>query len=176
MIGSRYRDLARHYPARVPRAVRYIGQALVLRDGSKQRSRRFDLIGLAGVHLITGEAEQAAALIGQALPLAGERAPGRVDRKLGDFYRETARWAAVPAAVAVASLAARLARVRQSDVRSDERASRNLVMDGVLSSGSGASAWWSAFSNAGHGQGRMPAGSCWCPRATSLSLSSNGSC
>lgn len=30
------------------------------------------------------------------MPLAGERVPGRVGRKLGDFYRETARWAAVP--------------------------------------------------------------------------------
>jgi hypothetical protein len=53
-------------------------------------------IGLARVHLITGEPEQAATLIGQALPLTGERAPGRVGRKLGDFYREAGRWAAVP--------------------------------------------------------------------------------
>lgn len=97
VIGARYRDLARHDPAQAPRAVRYIGQALVLRDRSRQRNRTFDMIGLARLHLITGEPEQAAALIGQALPLAGERAPGRVGRKLGDFYRETARWAAVPA-------------------------------------------------------------------------------
>jgi hypothetical protein len=55
-----------------------------------------DLIGLARVNLITGEPEQAAALIGQAMPLAGERVRGRVGRKLGDFYRESARWAAVP--------------------------------------------------------------------------------
>ncbi|MGH3548386.1 MAG: hypothetical protein ACRDQU_09800 [Pseudonocardiaceae bacterium] len=97
VIGARYRDLARHDPAQAPRAVRYIGQALALRDASRQRNRAFDLIGLARVHLITGEPEQAATLIGQAMPLAGERAPGRVGRKLGDFYRETARWAAVPA-------------------------------------------------------------------------------
>ncbi len=97
MIGARYRDLARHDPAQAPRAVRYIGQALALRDASRQRNRAFDLIGLACVNLITGEPEQGAALIGQVLPLAGERASGRVGRKLGDFYRETARWAAVPA-------------------------------------------------------------------------------
>ncbi len=96
VIGARYRDLARHDPAQAPRAVRYIGQALALRDASRQRNRAFDLIGLARVHLITREPEQAAALIGQALPLVGERAPGRVGRKLGDFYRETDRWAAVP--------------------------------------------------------------------------------
>lgn len=49
------------------------------------------------LHVITLEPEQAAALLGQALSLAGDRAPGRVGRKLGDFYRETARWTAVPA-------------------------------------------------------------------------------
>jgi hypothetical protein len=97
VIGARYRDLARHDPAQAPRAVRYIGHALALRDASRQRNRAFDLIGLARVHLITDEPEQAAALVEQALPLAGERAPGRVGRKLNDFYRETARWAAVPA-------------------------------------------------------------------------------
>jgi hypothetical protein len=96
VIGARYRDLARHDPAQAPRAARYIGQALTLRDASRQRNRAFDLIGLARVHLITGEPEQAATLIGQALPLTGERAPGRVGRKLGDFYREAGRWAAVP--------------------------------------------------------------------------------
>jgi hypothetical protein len=97
VIGARYRDLARHDPAQAPRAARYIGQALLLRDASRQRNRVFDLIGLARVHLITGETEQAAALIGQAMPPAGERVPGRVGRKFGDFYRETARWAVVPA-------------------------------------------------------------------------------
>lgn len=96
MIGARYHDIARHDQPQAPRAVRYIGQALELRDASRQRNRAFDLIGLARVHLITREPEQAAVLIGQALPLVGERAPGRVGRKLGDFYRETARWAAVP--------------------------------------------------------------------------------
>jgi hypothetical protein len=97
VIGARYRDLARHDPAQAPKAARYIGQALVLRDASRQRNRVFDLVGLARVHLITGEPEQAAALIGQVMPLAGERVPGRVGRKLGDFYRETAPWATVPA-------------------------------------------------------------------------------
>lgn len=85
MIGARYRDLARHDPAQAPRAVRYIGQALTLRDATRQRNRAFDLIGLARVHLLTGEPEQAAALIGQAIPLASKRAPGRVGRKLGDL-------------------------------------------------------------------------------------------
>lgn len=97
VIGARYRDLARHDPAQAPRAVRYIGQPLALRNASRQRNRAFDLIGLARVHLITREPERAAALIVQALPLVGERASGRVGRKLDDFYRETVQWAAVPA-------------------------------------------------------------------------------
>jgi hypothetical protein len=67
VIGARYRDLARYDPAQASRAVRYIGQALVLRDASRQRNRVFDLIGLARVHLITGAPEQAAARIGQAM-------------------------------------------------------------------------------------------------------------
>lgn len=69
VIGARYRDLAQHDPAQTPRAVRYIGQALLLRDASRQRNRAFDLIGLARVHLIIGEPEQGAALIGQCCRL-----------------------------------------------------------------------------------------------------------
>jgi hypothetical protein len=79
-LGARYRDLARYDPAQASRAVGYIGQALVLRDASRQRNRVFDLIGLARVHLITGAPEQAAALIGQAMLFdrAEVRSPGRL--------------------------------------------------------------------------------------------------
>lgn len=97
MIGARYRDLARHDPSQAGRAVAYIGRALELRDASRPRNRAFDLIGLGRAHLITGEPEQGAALIGQALRLAGERPAGRVGRKLGDFHRESDPWARVPA-------------------------------------------------------------------------------
>lgn len=97
VIGARYRDLARHDPAQAPRAVQYIGRALALRDTGRARNRAFDLIGLARAHLIIGEPERGAALIDEALPLAGDRAAGRVGRKLADFYREAAPWAAVPA-------------------------------------------------------------------------------
>lgn len=96
VIGARYRDLARYHPKYARYAQDYIGRALELRHPSRPRNRAFDLIGLARTHLITHEPDRAAELIGQALPVAGHWAAGRVGVKLRDFHREAAPFAPVP--------------------------------------------------------------------------------
>lgn len=97
VIGARFRDLARHDPAQARHAVDYIGRALELRDPARVRNRSFDLIGLARAHLITGDPDRAATLISEALPTVSSENPGRLGRKLGDWSREAAKFASVPA-------------------------------------------------------------------------------
>lgn len=80
VIGARFRDLARHDPAQARHAVDYIGRALELRDPVRVRNRSFDLIGLARAHLITGDPDRAASLIGEALPTVSSENPGRLGR------------------------------------------------------------------------------------------------
>lgn len=96
-IGARYRDLARHDRRHAPRAVSYLGRALSLRNPARARNRAFDLVSLARVHLLTGEHDHAAATVRQALPLVDVNRPGRLARKLGDWHREAAPFASVPA-------------------------------------------------------------------------------
>lgn len=96
VIGARFRDLALHDPAQARHAQDHIGQALELRDPNRTRNRAFDLIGLARSHLISADAEYAATLIGEALPLAQRWATGRVGIKLADFHRESAPFDSVP--------------------------------------------------------------------------------
>lgn len=96
VVGARFRDLARHDPGQARHAVTYIGRALELRDPARVRNRSFDLIGLARAHLITGEPEQAAALIGDALPTVAPGRPGRLSRKLGEWSREAEPFSALP--------------------------------------------------------------------------------
>jgi hypothetical protein len=97
VIGARFRDLARHDPAQARHAVDYIGRALELCDPARVRNRSFDLIGLARAYLITGDPDRAAGLISEALPAVSSENPGRLGRKLGDWSREAARFASVPA-------------------------------------------------------------------------------
>ena len=68
---------------------------------SRLRNRAFDLIGLARLHLITRDLEQASALIYEALPLTRYWMSGRVGTKLSDFHRESARFVSVPEVCAV---------------------------------------------------------------------------
>jgi hypothetical protein len=96
VIGARFRDLARHDPRQAKHAQDHIERALRLRDPGRLRNRAFDLIGLARVHLIDNELERAAALIYEALPLTRNWMSGRVGIKLGDFHRESARFASIP--------------------------------------------------------------------------------
>jgi hypothetical protein len=96
VIGARFRDLAQHDPRQAQHARDHIERALRLRDPDRLRNRAFDLIGLARVYLITGNPEQAAALIYHALPLTQNWMSGRVGIKLADFHRESARFASVP--------------------------------------------------------------------------------
>lgn len=97
VIGARFRDLARHAPKQAHHAQDHIHRALALRNPRRLRNRAFDLIGLARAHLIAREPEQAGAIIGEALPIARQWAPGRVGVKLADFYRESEPFAALPA-------------------------------------------------------------------------------
>lgn len=91
VIGARFRDLAQHDRRHGRAAQEHIGRALELRHPSKTRNRAFDLIGLARTHLISGDADEAAELIGQVLPLAGAWASGRVGAKLRDFQKSPRR-------------------------------------------------------------------------------------
>jgi hypothetical protein len=95
ILGARFRDLAMHDPLQAEYAKDHIERALRLRDPHRVRNKAFDLIGLARVHLITNDLDQAVALIYQALPLTSQWMSGRVGTKLGDFHRESARFASV---------------------------------------------------------------------------------
>jgi hypothetical protein len=96
-IGARFRDLSHHDTTQARHAVTYIERALTLRGPNRTRNRAMDLVGLARVHLLTGEPERGCALVAEAVPLVDRQHPGRLARKLGDFDREAARYADVPA-------------------------------------------------------------------------------
>ncbi|MBA2324876.1 MAG: hypothetical protein H0V92_12990 [Pseudonocardiales bacterium] len=96
VIGARFRDLAHHEPTQAHHAATYISRALALRALARTRNRAFDLIGLARVHLLTGEPERGCALVGEALPMIDQRHPGRVGRKLADWNREATRYTSLP--------------------------------------------------------------------------------
>jgi len=95
-IGARFRDLAQHDAGQARQAVTYIERALALRGPDRPRNRAMDLVGLARVHLLTGEPERGCSLVAEAVPLLDRRQPGRLARKLGDFDREVTRYAHVP--------------------------------------------------------------------------------
>lgn len=92
-LGARLRDLAGHHPQHAPAAVAHIEQALRLRDPARARNRAFDLVSLGRVHLITRDAEQAAATVRAALGQVDPRRPGRLGRKVADWHREAAQLA-----------------------------------------------------------------------------------
>jgi hypothetical protein len=60
------------------------------------RLRAFDLVSLARVYQLTGEPEQAAAVVRTALPFVDPQRPGRLSRKLADWRREAAPFASNP--------------------------------------------------------------------------------
>jgi hypothetical protein len=96
VLGARYRDLARHDRRQAKHAVTYIGRALALRDPARSRNRAFDLVSLARVYLITGEHNESAAVVREALPLVDPQRPGRLARKLIDWHREAAPYTSLP--------------------------------------------------------------------------------
>jgi hypothetical protein len=100
-IGARYRDLARHDRRHARQAVDYLGRALGLRDPARTRNRAFDLVALGRAHLLMGEPDRAGAVVDAALPYLDLRRPGRLARKLAEWHREAAPFAAVASVAAV---------------------------------------------------------------------------
>jgi hypothetical protein len=96
-IGARYRDLARHDRRHAQHAVDYLGRALEWRDPTRTRNRAFDLVSLGRAHLLTGEPDRAADTVREALPHFDPHRPGRLGRKLAEWHREAAPFAAVAA-------------------------------------------------------------------------------
>lgn len=100
VIGARYRDLAlararagADHRAIARRSVEYITTALQLRPPQRLRNRAFDLVGLGRACLLVDEREQAAQAVREAARICGTIRSGRVRRRLGDFYAESARYA-----------------------------------------------------------------------------------
>ncbi len=88
-IGGRYRDLARHDPIHVRRAIDKIQEALELRDRHRLRNRAFDTVGLGRAYLLAGEPEEACRVTRPVLvDMAGGLESGRVCRRLRDFSQE----------------------------------------------------------------------------------------
>jgi hypothetical protein len=96
VIGARYREMALHDRRHAHHAVEYIGRALALRDPSLARNRAMDFVSLGRTHLLTGEPELSAVTVRSALPLIDPHRPGRLGRKLADWHREAAPFAAIP--------------------------------------------------------------------------------
>jgi hypothetical protein len=96
-IGARYRELACHDRRHARQAVDYLGRALELRDPARTRNRAFDLVALGRAHLLMREPDRAGAVVGMALPHLDPRRPGRLARKLAEWHREAAPFAAVAA-------------------------------------------------------------------------------
>ncbi|MCD0450007.1 hypothetical protein LO762_12505 [Actinocorallia sp. API 0066] len=99
VIGGRYRDLAlaqaregRPYTDLAQRSATYITSALELRAPRRLRNRAFDLIGLGRAHLLLNEREEAVHVIRQAVTIEDAINSGRVERRLHDFHRESARY------------------------------------------------------------------------------------
>jgi len=100
-IGARYRELARHDRRHARHAVDYLDRALEWRDPTRSRNRAFDLVSLGRAHLLIGEPDRAAATVRDALPHIDPRLPGRLGRKIAEWHREAAPFAAVPAVAEV---------------------------------------------------------------------------
>ncbi|OOC53318.1 MULTISPECIES: helix-turn-helix domain-containing protein [Nocardiopsis] len=96
VVGARYRDLAasrddrgaRHRHAESSAA--YITQALRSRDPARKRGRAFDLVGLGRTYLLLDEPAESARVVSQAAALESSLDSGRVRRRLGDWYTESA--------------------------------------------------------------------------------------
>jgi len=95
-LGASHRDLALHDPRQAHHAVNYLGRALVLRDPSRAQIRALNSVSLSRVHLLAREPELSAVAVRSVLPLIGPRRPGLLGRKLADWHRESAPFAAVP--------------------------------------------------------------------------------
>lgn len=78
-------------------AVDYLDRALEWRDLTRSRNRAFDLVSLGRAHLLIGEPDRAAATVRDALPHLDPRRPGRLGRKIAEWHREAAPFAAIPA-------------------------------------------------------------------------------
>lgn len=100
-IGARYRDLARHDRRQVAGAVVHLSRALDLRDARRARNRAFDLVSLGRAHLLADAPDAAASSVAKALPHVDRRRPGRLGRKLADWYVESAPFATVAPVVTV---------------------------------------------------------------------------
>ena len=102
VVGARYRDLAqcqddlakRHKYAQA--SATYITQALELRAHDKQRNHAFDLVGLGRTYLVLGEPEEAARVALQAVKTVRDLGSGRANRRLYDWYRESAAFQREP--------------------------------------------------------------------------------
>lgn len=94
-IGARYRDLARHDAQQATGAVDYLSRALQMRDPARARNRAFDLVALGRAQLITGEPEQSAANVQDALLHVDPHRPTRLHRKLAEWHGEAEPFAAV---------------------------------------------------------------------------------
>jgi hypothetical protein len=94
-IGARYRDLARHDRRHAQQAVDYLSRALELRDPARTRNRAFDLVALGRAHLLVGEPDRSGAVVRAALPHLDPHRPSRLARKLAEWHREAAPFAAV---------------------------------------------------------------------------------
>jgi hypothetical protein len=99
-IGASYRDLALLHDRRQTRqthnAANYLGRALALRDPSLARNCAMNSVSLGRVHLLTREPELSAVTVRSAVPLIDPHRPGLLGRKLADWHRESAPFAAVP--------------------------------------------------------------------------------
>jgi hypothetical protein len=68
---------------------------------ARVRNRAFDLVSLGRTHLLVGEPDQAAATVEAALPHLDPHRPGRLARKMTEWYDEAEPFAAVSAVASV---------------------------------------------------------------------------
>ncbi|MGH3567901.1 MAG: hypothetical protein ACRDRH_18105 [Pseudonocardia sp.] len=95
-IGARYRDLALHDRRQTHHAVDYLERALELRDPALARIRAMNVVSLSRVHLLAREPELSAVTMRSALALVNPHRPGWLGRKLAEWHRESAPFAAIP--------------------------------------------------------------------------------
>ncbi|MER5891189.1 hypothetical protein ABT160_45905 [Streptomyces sp. NPDC001941] len=92
MQALAYRTLAEHDPSAAGPAQRHAKQALVLREGGRQRSKIFDYISLASACFIADDPEQADRYARLALVSMGETSSHRTWDRLREMYRLTAQY------------------------------------------------------------------------------------
>jgi len=95
-VGASYRELALYDRRQTHHAVDYLGRALALRDPALARIRVMNAVSLGRARLLSGEPELSAATVRSAFPLIHPHRPGLLCRKLADWHREAAPFAAVP--------------------------------------------------------------------------------